>query len=278
MEVLPPLFMMGSRSLIAGTLIYTVGRLRTPGRGDWRHWASATVAGGLLFLGGHGGVAWAQQHVPSGIAAIMLGTVPIWMTLFDWRLGGPAPTRQAAVGMAIGLAGVTLLMNDRGYEGLRGTTDVWPVVVLGGASIAWSAGSIASRRLPSPPSIVRFTGMQLLGGGAVLMAVSLVSGDAARLDVGALTTRAVLAYAYMLVAGSLIAFMAYTWLLRVSTPTLVGSYAFVTPAVAVFVGWAFGDEVLHPSTWIAVAVILTGVALVVTGRRITSPRPAPTRR
>jgi drug/metabolite transporter (DMT)-like permease len=268
-EEMPPLLMMGVRSVIAGAILFALGRLKSTERITAGHWRSAAIAGALLFLGCHGSLAWAEQHVPSGIAAVVLATIPIWMSVLDWLGGGPRPSLRASSGMAAGVAGVVLLMwgRDRAAEGemfLLG-----PAVLLMG-SLSWAAGSIVSRRMASPASLWLATGMQLLIGGGLLVMVGLALAETSRLDAGALAPLPLLALAYMIVMSSLVGFVAYAWLLRVSTPARAGSYAFVNPVVAVWLGWAIAGEPLAPSTLIACLVIVVGVALVVVGRSFES--------
>jgi len=262
-EEMPPLLMMGVRSVIAGAILFVVGRFRSTERITSGHWRSAAIAGALLFLGCHGSLAWAEQHVPSGIAAVVLATIPIWMSVLDWLGGGPRPSLRPSWGMAAGLVGVMLLMRGGAVGGgmfLLGSA----VLLLG--SLSWAAGSIVSRRMASPASLWLATGMQLLVGGGLLVTAGLALGEPSRLDAGALAPRPLLALAYMIVMSSLVGFVAYAWLLRVSTPARAGSYAFVNPVVAVWLGWGIGGEPLDPSTLIACLVIVVGVALVVVGR------------
>jgi drug/metabolite transporter (DMT)-like permease len=266
---MPPLLMMGVRSVFAGAILFVLGRLRSTERITSGHWRSAAIAGALLFLGCHGSLAWAEQHVPSGIAAVVLATIPIWMSVLDWLGGGPRPSLRASLGMSAGVVGVVLLMwgRDRAVGGgmfLLGSA----VLLLG--SVSWAAGSIASRRMASPASLWLATGMQLLVGGGLLVTAGLALGEPSRLDDGALAPRPLLALAYMIVMSSLVGFVAYAWLLRVSTPARAGSYAFVNPVVAVWLGWAIAGEPLDPSTLIACLVIVVGVALVVVGRSAES--------
>ena len=256
---MPPLLMMAVRSLIAGTLLFAWARFRQHERPAPGQWPAAAAVGTILFLGCHGLLAWAEQTVPSGVAALPLATIPVWLTLLDWASGGPRPGWRAGVGLALGLLGLVFLIGP----GARHGAPLVPLLALVGSALGWAAGSILSRRLPRPPSLILASGMQLICGGVALAVVGLALGEAGRVDAGVLAPRAVLAFVYMVVAASLIGFTAYMWLLRVSTPARVGTYAFVNPVVALFVGWAFAGEGLDARTLLASLVIVAGVALVV---------------
>ena len=257
---MPPLLMMAVRSLIAGALLFLWGRLREGERPAPGQWPAAAVVGTVLFLGCHGLLAWAEQTVPSGVAALPLATIPVWMTLLDWATGGERPRWRAVAGLFLGLVGLAFLIGS----GSRGGAPLAGLLALVGSAFGWAAGSILSRHLPRPRSVMLASGMQLLAGGAALAVVGLAIGEAGRVDARVLAPRALLAFAYMVVAASLVSFTAYMWLLRVSTPARVGTYAFVNPVVALLVGWAFGGEGFDTRTLLASAVIVAGVALVVT--------------
>jgi len=222
------------------------------------------VVGALLFLGCHGTLAWAQQWVASGVAALFLATIPIWMTLLDaWIGSGHRPGPTAWLGLLLGLVGVALLVGP-GALG-AGASRLGGIALLG-AAFAWAAGSIATRRVALPSSVTLATGMELLAGGALLILVGVLRGEAGALHLEALTLRSVLGFVYMVVGASIIAFTAYIWLLEVSTPMRVASYAFVHPVVALFLGWAMGGEPLTARTVLACLVILAAVAAILGGR------------
>jgi drug/metabolite transporter (DMT)-like permease len=261
-EAMPPFLMMAVRCLIAGAILFGWAWLRGGQRPAPGHWRSAAAVGTLLFLGCHGLLAWAEQTIPSGVAALVMATTPVWLTLLDWSTGGARPTTRGVFGLALGLVGLVVLV---GPAPGRGTPIALLVLVL--SAFAWAAGSILSRRLELPSSLVLASGMQLLAGGVSLGVTGLLLGEAARVDAGVLEPRAVWGFAYMVVVSSLVGFTAYTWLLRVAPPTQVGTYAFVNPVVALVVGWAIGGESISAATLGASAVIVAGVALIVTGAR-----------
>lgn len=260
-ETIPPFLLMGVRSLLAGVCLFAWARLRGADRPTPRHWRAAASAGVLLFLGCHGLLAWAQQRVPSGIAALALATIPLWMTLLDWLWAhGPRPAGTVWIGIALGLFGLGVLVAPG-----RGIGAVGPIalVALLASAFAWAAGSIVGRKSRLPSSVVLATGMQLLAGGLALVAVSVGIGEAVRFDPTGVSSRSILGFVYMVVGSSILAFTAYVWLLRVSTPSRVASYAFVNPLVAVFVGWAFGGEAVTARTVVAALLIVAGVAAIV---------------
>ncbi len=263
-ETLPPFLMAGARFVVSGALLYVWARARGAARPTRANWRAAAIVGGCLLLVGNGGVVWSEQRVESGIAALLVTAVPLWMVLLDWlRPGGRRPGWRVTLGLLLGFAGVTLLVRP-GASG--GTIDPLGAGVLLVASFSWAWGSLASRRLPLPRSPLLTTGMEMLAGGVLLLAVSLLAGEPAAFDPSAVTTRSLLGFGYLIAFGSLVGFTAYIWLLRAAPPALVGTYAYVNPIVAVFLGWAFAGEPLTARTLVAAAVIVAGVA-VITARR-----------
>jgi drug/metabolite transporter (DMT)-like permease len=270
-ETLPPFLMAATRFLIAGGLIYGWRRAQGVPRPTLAQWKAATIVGGLMLLGGNGGVVWAQQWIESGTAALIVATVPLWMVLLDWaRPGGSAPRPLVWAGIAIGLAGVGILFGAPENGGVYAAG--WLVLVL--ASISWAVGSLYSRTAVLPAPFLA-TGMQMLGGGALLLVAGVLTGEVARVDPAAFSTRSVLALVYLILFGSLIGYTAYVWLLRVTTPALASTYAYVNPVVAVFLGWLLAGEALTPRILASAAVIVAGVALITQASRRGRPRAAP---
>jgi drug/metabolite transporter (DMT)-like permease len=272
-ETLPPLLMAGTRFLIAGSLLYGWVRLRGGPRPVARNWRSAAVVGGLLLLGGNGSVTLSERWVPSGLAALLIATVPLCMVLLEWlRPGGVRPRAGAIAGVLLGLGGVALLVGPAGTGGAA-SVDRGGAALLIFASLSWSVGSIYSRSASLPSSPLLATAMEMLCGSALLLGLGLALGEGSQVHLASVTLRSGLALAHLIVFGSLVAFSCYVWLLRVSSPAVVSTYAFANPMVAVLLGWALAGERLDGRTWAATAIIVTAVALITLSRRSASPAP-----
>ena len=261
-ETMPPFLMAGVRFTIAGGILYAAARALGAPRPNRRHWKSALVIGAFLLLGGNGGVVWAEQTVPSGLTALIVAIVPLWMVLFDWLRGsGRRPGSKVALGLLLGFVGVGLLVGPNGLgAGQRIDPAGAAVVVL--ASVLWAAGSIYARHAQLPASQPLATGMEMLAGGALLLLVGTGFGELGRADLGAISTRSALALLYLIVFGAIIAFTAYVWLLRVTTPARAATYAYVNPVVAVVLGWSLASEPLGPRVLLAAAMIVAAVVLI----------------
>jgi drug/metabolite transporter (DMT)-like permease len=266
---LPPFLSMALRHLVAGALLFGWAWWRHRGRLELgrREWGAAVVFGGALFLAGHGGLAWAQQDVPSGVAALLVGTIPLWFAILAWLAFGERLGGRALAGLVLGFAGLALLVDPSGEEGAE---PIGALVIAFGA-FAWAAGSLWSRRLPLPRDTLLSAAMGMLAGGVLLTVVSAFGGE---FDDIRFTPEALGAIAYMVVVGSLIGFSAYVWLLKVAPASTVSTYAYVNPVIAVLLGWAFNDEVITGRTLLAGAAIVIGVALMVSTGREKEPEPA----
>jgi drug/metabolite transporter (DMT)-like permease len=269
-ETLPPHTMAGARFVLAGAILYVWARARGAAAPERRHWWSATVVGGLLLLGGNGGVVWAEQRVPSGIAALLIASVALWMVLLEWLQRGPRPTRRTLLGLVFGLSGVALLVSSRG-QAAGERVDPLGAAVLVLASLSWAWGSLYSRRAPLPHSPLVATALEMTMGGILLLVAGAARGELRGFDPGLVSWKSILALSYLLVFGSLVAFTAYIWLLRHTLPARAATYSFVNPLVAVFLGWALAGEALAPRTVLAAGVIIAGVFIIVTAQ----VRPAP---
>jgi drug/metabolite transporter (DMT)-like permease len=261
-QTLPPLLMASARFILAGLIVLVWARLRDgaawPNRVEWR---VGLISGALLLLGGNGGVSWAEQRVPSGIAALLVAVVPVFMVLLEWlRPGGRRPSAAVFVGVGLGLAGLALLV---GPESLRGGgSDAIGALVLVLASLSWAAGSLYTKFAPKATSGTMATGTQMLAGGLALLIASVIAGEPARLDLAHASTASLIAFVYLLTFGSLIGFTAYVYLLSHTTAAKASTYAYVNPVVAVLLGWAIGHESVTKRTVLAAAVILAGVAII----------------
>jgi len=266
-ETLPPFTMAGIRFVTAGGLLYAWSRWRGSPNPSLLQWKNGLVVGTLLLLGGNGGVVWAEQFIPSGLAALLVATVPIFMVILDWRMGTrivPAPAVIA--GLVAGLGGVAVLVDTPGLDPANPRQLAGGIALLLAAAL-WAAGSIRARHVELPPRQRMSTAVQMLTGGGALVATGLLVGEAVRIDVGAVSLLSLGSLLYLIVFGSLIGFSCYAWILQVSTPALVSTYAYVNPLVALILGWALADEPLSVRTGVAAAVILGSVALITSRRR-----------
>jgi drug/metabolite transporter (DMT)-like permease len=266
-EGLPPFLMAGGRHLVAGTALLAWLRWRGAPKASPREWAAATLVGGLLLLGGNGGVTWAEQSVPSGLAALMIATVPLWIALLAWLATGARPGRWGLVGLALGFAGVLLLVGPGPLAGAR-SVDPLGGAVLVGAALAWSTGSLYARRAPLPTWPMLATALEMVAGGLLCLGAGVGQGEVARLDLAAVSLASWGAFAYLVVFGSLIGFTAYIWLLGHVPAPRVATYAFVNPVVAVALGAALLAEPVTPAALLAATVIVAGVAVLT-----LAPRP-----
>lgn len=258
-ETIPPFTMAGARFLTAGALLYGWARARGVPRPTRRQLRDGAVVGAFLLLGGNGAVVWAEQWVPSGLAALLVATVPLWMVILDWLQGGGArPSPGIGFGLVWGLAGVALLTGGLGAEAFEPRALVGGLVILGG-SLSWAAGSIYARSATVPTAPRMATAVQMLAGGALLTVAGAGAGEWAGFDPGAVSLRSAAALAYLIVFGALVAYSAYIWLLGVTTAARVSTYAYVNPVVALLLGWALADEPLTPRTLVAAGVILSAV-------------------
>jgi drug/metabolite transporter (DMT)-like permease len=274
-ETLPPLLSAAVRFLVAGSLLVaflvaqdrwrrrrdpTAARLPRPRLVEWR---TALIVGGLLLLGGNGMVMLAEQSVPSGIAAVLIATVPIWMSVFDALLTRRAPSLLAIGGLTAGMLGVAiLLLPSAGFDAL----DPFGIGLLVIAAVAWAAGSLYARRGALPANALLATGMEQLAGGLALAVAGLLIGELGRTDLTAVSVQSLIGLAYLIVFGSLLAFTAYVWLLNHVPVTTVATYAYVNPVVAVALGLVIRGESLTPRTLLAIALIIGAVVAMVSGR------------
>jgi drug/metabolite transporter (DMT)-like permease len=261
-ETIPPFLMAGTRHLTAGLLLFLWTRLRREPRPDARHWITATFVGGLMLLGGNGLVTWAERRVPSGLAALIVASVPLWMALLDGIHRRRRPPLPVAAGLLVGLAGLVVLVAPGHFAG-NGRVDLLGAGALLVAALCWTTGSLYSRHARLPRSVLTATAMEMIGGGVLLWTVGLAVGEGSRLDLAAVSSRSLLSLGYLVVFGSLVGFSAYVWLLRATTPARVSTYAYVNPIVAVLLGWLFAGEAVTPRITLAAIAIVGSVALII---------------
>jgi drug/metabolite transporter (DMT)-like permease len=266
---LPPLAMSSIRFGLAGLLLYAWA-YRGGGRPSRREWVAAAVVGGALLVVGNGGIAWAEQRVSTGVAALLVAVMPLWMALLDRGIYGRAITRVQSLGLLVGLAGVVLLVGPTG-----GSLDLLGAVVCLGACLFWAAGSLYARGAPLPSDPLRAASLQMLAAAVALAIVAGADGEWAATDVAGMGLGSVAALAYLVLVGSILAYTAYGWLLANAPTPLVATYAYVNPVVAVLLGWAFNGERVGWRTLLAAGAIVVSVALTVSGGRRLRRAPTP---
>ena len=262
-ETIPPFLMAGTRFLVAGLILYVWRRLAGDPSPTPRQWRSAVIVGLLLLLGGNGLVSWAEQHVASGIAALMIASVPLWMALIDTlRPRGIIPDRRIVLGLLVGFGGLALLVTSS--KSVSASEGINPLGIgsLLLASLLWSIGSVYSRDADMPESSLLGTGIEMFGGAAGLFLVGTFAGEWRALHLAAITSRSLLGLAYLITFGSLIGFVSYAWLLRNAPLSLVSTYAYVNPVVAIFVGAWLGNELINGRIIIAALVIIGSVVVI----------------
>jgi len=262
-QTMPPLLSASIRFLVAGTVMFAWTIRRGDRVGDRpgpRQWRAAAIVGCALLLGGNGGVVWAERTVPSGIVALIIALVPLWMALVDrillrHRLGVPT-----LVGLTTGFAGAALLV---GSSATDGAVDLNGMLFALGASLSWASGSLYSRHAPLPKRPFVGVGMEMLCGGAALGIVAILAGELGDIHPERFSTASLLALGYLIVFGSFAGLGSYLWLLRNARTSLVATYAYVTPIGAVIVGALILDETFTASTLFAGVLIVVAVALIV---------------
>jgi drug/metabolite transporter (DMT)-like permease len=272
-ETIPPFPMMALRCLVGGGILLALSRLREPGSA-WptgRQWLGAATVGMFLFVGCHGLLAREEQHVPSGVAALFLATIPLFVPLLAWGLTGSGrPSARTTGALVAGFGGVALLVAVQGSgSGGVSVTDGGLLLL---TAFSWAAGTIATRVLPMPASPLAAAAAPLLAGSVALAAISLATGEAGDVSVSAISGRSLLGLGYLVVMGTVVTFAAYVWLLRDVPPTRVATYAFVNPAVAVLLGWAIAGESLSAGTLLATALIIVAVAAAVSDNAASPSR------
>jgi drug/metabolite transporter (DMT)-like permease len=271
-ETIPPLAMAAIRHSLVGLILYPILRIKTGIRPTAANWWTAVVTGVALLCIGNGGLSWAEQKVPSGIAALLVATISLWLVILDWlRPRGTRPGPRVFVGLLLGFAGMTLLIGPAKLGG-AGRIDLVGTGVLVIASFVWACASLYSKHRPMPESPLMVVAMQSLAGGAALWIAAIISGEVGNLHLAAISERSWMALIYLIVFGSGMGFTAYLYILKHSTASKVATYAFVNPVVALFLGWMLAGETITTRTAIAAAVILTAVVLVISAPRTVAAK------
>jgi len=263
-ETLPPFISAGARFLLAGATLFIVGGFsKDYEKPTLTQWRSSAVVGTLLFLGGTGGVVIAEHHITSGLAALLVATEPFWVVLLSWLwLKGARPDWRVALGLLIGFVGVYLLMDGDAVQAGSKTNQLFGMILVIAAALCWATGSIYGVRAPASKSPILASGMQMLAGGSALLLVGTLMGEWTGFEISVVSRHSWFALAYLLVFGSLIAFTAYSWLLKNARPAMVATYAYVNPVIAVILGWAIAGESFTGRTLLGAGVIVGSVILI----------------
>jgi drug/metabolite transporter (DMT)-like permease len=259
LESIPPLLLIATRSLLAGAILVAATFARGYPWPSGREWGGAAVVGTLLFVFCHGVLAIAQQRVPSGMAGLLMATIPLWVPLVEGMRRRQLPRVRPVLAIGIGFFGVTILLLET--RGLGSTADIFSVLALLLAALSWAVGTVVSRLVALPASPVQAAGLELLVGGAIVLVVSMASGEIAQLSAASVSVRSLAALGYLTLFGSVLGFSTYIWLLGVTTPECVVTCAYINPIVAVLLGALFLGEPLTVGNLFAATIILGSVAI-----------------
>lgn len=269
----PPFLLAGMRFLVAGIVLYLWMRAKGTPSPSAREWGGATLLAVLIFVFDYGLLFWAERRVPSGIAAVMMAMIPVFMALSEILIMKTQRlTGRLAMALLVGIAGVAVLVSRSANFGDQAVDTVGACALLV-AAISWSLASALTRKVPLPAAKAMSSGAQMLAGGVLLTVTAAMLGEFRGFRVQAVSGKAWLALAYLIVAGSIVGFTAYVWLIHHESPTKVGTYAYVNPVVAVLVGYFFGGEVLGPRTILGTLLVLVSVVVITTAGKKTSPEP-----
>jgi drug/metabolite transporter (DMT)-like permease len=261
---MPPFLMAGIRFTVAGIVLYAWMRISGVPSPTWREWRGATLLGSLMFLMDYACLFWAEQRVPSGVSAVILAIIPVNITLLEIVfLRSQRLTTRLALGLVVGIVGVVVLMNPSPALG-EAPLDRRGAIALLAASFGWSLGTIVTGRLKLPTSKAMSAAAQMFSGGVQLLALAAVAGEFAPFRAQDISGKAWFSLIYLIIAGSIVAFTAYVWLLHYESPTKVGTYAYVNPVVAVIIGGVLGGEVIGRRTMLGTALILVSVLAITT--------------
>ena len=262
-ETIPPLVTAGIRHTVAGGILLAWAYARGY-RAKREHWVAGAIVGAFFFLIGHGTLHWAEQHVASGLAALLIATEPMFILVLAWASGQQKTSRASALGLALGVVGVAILT---GMEvSAKGASLVGMMVVLIG-SAAWAAGVVISPKVKLPSDALARTAVPLVCGAVMLLASAGITGEFHGLNWSAISLRSMLGLAYLIVFGSIVAFTSYTWLLQRCAPALVATHTYANPVVAVLLGWLLAGEALTLRVVVASIAILGAIVLIRRGER-----------
>ncbi len=275
-QSIPPFLMAGARFFLAGLIMFGIARTQGPLRSTWPEWKTAVIVGACLLLGGNGGVTLSEKFIETGLASLIVATVPIYITLLGWLFGmTPRPQPIVWLGLAGGFLGVALLLGPAlRFSGNGSAHPAIGMSILLLGSFLWSAGSLYSRTAKHSASPFLGAAQQMFCGGVLLIIVGLCAGEGKHFHPANITTLSLGAFAYLVLIGAIIGYTAYFWLLRHCDPAKVATYAYINPIVAVLLGALFAHETVTLRTVIAAMLIIGSVALIITVQRLRS-KPMP---
>ena len=269
-ETLPPFLMAGSRFLFAGSILFLWARLSKDYEAPrLEHWRTSFVVGTLLLLGGNGAVVLAQHYISSSLAALLVATEPLWIVVLSWLwLKSGRPNWKVALGLVLGFAGVWLLIGGRPSSGSGTESGQWiGLVAVIVATLSWATGSIYGLRAPVPKSSLLTAGMQMIAGSLSLLAVGVIRGEYASFDPSSVSSSSIFGLIYLIIFGSLVGFTAYSWLLKNARPSMVATYAYVNPVIAVILGWLIAGESMTGQMLFGAGVVVGAVVLITSQSR-----------
>lgn len=265
-ERMPPLYMAGCRLLTAGLILYPFARLTGHAKPTKQEWLAAGLIGILLLSIANGGMTVALQYIPTGVAALLGGMLPLFIVILNWlAFGKVKPSRLALIGLAIGLVGIATLVKPGGFKAT--STESWlgiSIIMFG--NLAWATGTLLSGRMKLPNQMISIA-VQMLVGGGLLLLVSLVVEPVTLTSISHAPPKAIGALVYLIIFGSLIGFSSFAWLARNAPPQILSTYAYVNPVVAMLLGWAFAGEALTRQSLVSALIILAGVVLISFGKK-----------
>ena len=271
-ETIPPFLMAGARFVLAGVIMYAIAWSQGIGKSNWANWRTSLIIGACLLLGGNGGVTISERYIDSGLAALIVAIVPIYIVLLGWATGmAPRPTPIMWMGLGGGFVGVGILFGPGLHlHSSGGRNPVIGISILLVTSFIWSAGSLYSRVAKHAASPFLTAAQQMICGGMLLLFAGVVTGELPRFHPGSISMLSLGSFVYLVLIGAVVGYTAYIWLLRHCEPAKVATYAYVNPIVAVLLGTLFAGETVTMRTLIAAALIIGSVALVITAQQLRS--------
>jgi drug/metabolite transporter (DMT)-like permease len=269
-ETMPPFLMAGTRFLFAGLIMYAIAWSQSIGKSSWANWRTSLIIGACLLLGGNGGVTISEKYIDSGLAAVIVAIVPIYIVVLGWATGtAPRPTAVVWLGLLGGFVGVGILLGPAlQFSSNDAHRPAIGMSILLVSSFLWSAGSLYSRAAKHAASPFLTAAQQMICGGLLLLLAGIVTGETRHFHPGSLSILSIASFAYLVIIGAVVGYTAYIWLLRHCDPAKVATYAYVNPVVAVLLGAAFAGETLTMRTLIAAGLIIGSVALVITAQQL----------